>query len=379
MKILHLIATLAPESGGPAQACLEMAAAVAARGHQVSIYTTDFGAAPRPLPPGAAVDIKTFPVQSPRFWKPSTALARALGTDLPAFDVLHLHSLYLFHDWVGGDLARKHGVPYIVRPHGLLDPYIWRRSRLRKKVMEIAFQDRVLRNAAALHYTSDVERDISAPHAGPAPARVVPLGVKLDEVETLPSPEHFYRLFPETAGKRIVLFLSRLHEKKGLDLLVPAFAEARKTVPDLHLVLAGPDDGVAGRTVTLARQLGVEQNVTFTGMLVGQDKLSAFAAASMFALPSYSENFGIAVVEAMAARLPSIVSDQVNIYREISGRGAIVVPCEIPAVTRAIVDLASDPARAKAIGEQARATAKALYDWKNVAASLETMYAGVAR
>ena len=147
----------------------------------------------------------------------------------------------------------------------------------------------------------------------------------------------------------------------------------------LHLVLAGPDDGVAGRTAALARQLGVEQNVTFTGMLVGQDKLSAFAAASMFALPSYSENFGIAVVEAMAARLPSIVSDQVNIYREISGRGAIVVPCEIPAVTRAIVDLASDPARAKAIGEQARATAKALYDWKNVAASLETMYAGVAR
>ncbi len=379
MKILHLIATLAPESGGPAQACLEMAAAVAARGHQVSIYTTDFGAAPRPLPPGANVDIKTFPVQSPRFWKPSTALARALGRDISAFDVLHLHSLYLFHDWVGGDLARKHGVPYIVRPHGLLDPYIWRRSRLRKKVMELAFQDRVLRNASAVHYTSDVERDISAPHAGPAPAKVVPLGVKLDEVETLPSPEHFHRLFPETAGKRIVLFLSRLHEKKGLDLLVPAFAEAKKTVPDLHLVLAGPDDGVAGKMAALAQQLGVEKSVTFTGMLVGQDKLSAFAAASMFALPSYSENFGIAVVEAMAARLPSIVSDQVNIYREISGRGAIIVPCEVPAVTRAILDLATDPVRAKAIGEDARATAKALYDWKSVAASLETMYAGVAR
>ncbi len=379
MKIMHLIATLAPESGGPAQACLEMAAAVAARGHQVSIYTTDFGAAPRPLPPGATVDIKTFPVQSPRFWKPSTALARALGRDISAFDVLHLHSLYLFHDWVGGDLARKHGVPYIVRPHGLLDPYIWRRSRLRKKVMELAFQDRVLRNASAIHYTSDVERDISAPHAGPAPAKVVPLGVRLDEVETLPSPEHFHRLFPETAGKRIVLFLSRLHDKKGLDLLVPAFAEAKKTVPDLHLVLAGPDDGVAGKVAVLVQQLGVEKSVTFTGMLVGQDKLSAFAAASMFALPSYSENFGIAVVEAMAARLPSIVSDQVNIYREISGRGAIIVPCEVPAVTRAILDLATDPVRAKAIGEEARNTAKALYDWKNVAASLEKMYAEIAR
>ena len=228
-------------------------------------------------------------------------------------------------------------------------------------------------------YTSEVEHEISTAHAGAAPARVVPLGVKLDAFETLPSPEEFRRRFPETAGRRIVLFLSRLHEKKGLDLLVPAFAAAKKTAPDLHLVLAGPDDGVLERTRALVAEHGVQDSTTFTGMLTGSDKLAAFAAASMFALPSYSENFGIAVVEAMAAGLPAIISDQVNIYREVGGHGTIVVPCEVPALTRAILDLASDPARACAMGVEARDTAKKLYDWRNVAAALEILYAEVAQ
>lgn len=379
MRILHLIATLAPESGGPAQACIEMASAVAARGHEVSIYTTDWGEPARPLPAGATVAIKTFPVQWPRGWKPSLGLAQALRRDLPSFDVVHLHSLYLFHDWVGGDLAHRLGVPYIVRPHGLLDPYIWRRSRARKRLMEIAFQNRVLRRASAIHYTSDLERDISAPYDQGAPPRVVPLGVRLDGFENLPPADDFARRYPATAGRRIVLFLSRVHEKKGLDLLIPAFAVARRSTPDLHLVIAGPDDGMLERARALTRQHQVENEVTFTGMLIGTDKLAAFSAASMFALPSYSENFGIAIVEAMAAGLPAIVSDQVNIYREIDGGGAMVVPCEVGAVTRAIESLAADPARLKRMAAEARETARKLYDWRNVAMSLENLYREFAR
>jgi glycosyltransferase involved in cell wall biosynthesis len=379
MRILHLIATLAPESGGPAQACIEMASAVAARGHGVSIYTTDWGKPARPVPTGSTVAIKTFPVQWPRGWKPSVGLAQALRRDLPSFDVVHLHSLYLFHDWVGGDFAHQHGVPYIVRPHGLLDPYIRRRSRARKCLMEIAFQNRVLRRAAAIHYTSDLERDISARYDQGALTRVVPLGVRLDGFENMPPAHDFIRRFPATAGRRIVLFLSRVHEKKGLDLLIPAFAAARKSLPDLHLVIAGPDDGMLERARALARQHQVEDEVTFTGMLIGADKLAAFSAASMFALPSYSENFGIAIVEAMAAGLPAIVSDQVNIYREIEGGGAIVVPCEVGAVTRAIESLAADPVRLRQMAAEARETARKLYDWRNVAMSLENLYREFAR
>ena len=374
MRILHLIATLAPESGGTAQACLEMASAIAVRGHQVSIYTTDWGEPARPLPAESTVAVETFPVQWPRVWKPSFGLAQALRRDISTFDVVHLHSLYLFHDWVGGDLAHGNGVPYIVSPHGLLDPYIWRRSRARKRLMELVFQDRVLRRAAAIHYTSDLERDISAPHDQGAPPRVVPLGVRLDGFESMPPAGHFARRFPATAGRRIVLFLSRLHEKKGLDLLIPAFAASRKSAPDLHLVIAGPDDGMLERAKELARQHQVENEVTFTGMLIGADKLAAFSAAAMFALPSYSENFGIAIVEAMAAGLPAIVSDQVNIHREIAGGGAVVVPCEVGAIARVIESLAADPVRLEQMAAAARETARKLYDWRNVAMSLENLY-----
>lgn len=386
MRILHLIATLARESGGTAQACLEMAQAVARRGHQVSVYTTNWterGADDTPLGIPRAVwsdgtgacEIRTFAVQRPRFWKPSLPMARALLQEIDRFDVVHLHSLYLFHDLVGGWLCRRRGVPYVIEPHGLLDPYIRRRRRGRKRLMEALFQNGVLRRAAAIRYTCDVERELSEPFACGAPGRVAPLGVDLDGFDNLPPRARFTAAFPETAGRRIVLFLGRLHEKKGLDLLVPAFAHAAARHPDLHLVLAGPDDGMAAPAKALARQHGVAERTTFTGMLVGEAKFAAFAAADLSVLPSYSENFGIAAVEGMAAGIPTIVSDRVAIHRELAqGGGAAVVPCDAAALAHAIEHIAGDPAAAAAMGSAARATVERLYRWNNAAAALEAIY-----
>jgi glycosyltransferase involved in cell wall biosynthesis len=385
MRILHLIATLARESGGPAQACLEMARAVAARGHDVAICTTNWpGRGAEPVPTSLplrqdGVTITYFPVLPPRAWKPSLAMARALGRDLAGFDVVHLHSLYLFHDWLGGRLCRRFGVPYIVRPHGMLDPYIRNHHRGRKRVMELLFQDRVLRHAAAVHYTSEVEREISRPFDQGAPARIVPLGVDLAGFDALPPAERFHGCFPETRGRRIVLFLSRLHFKKGLDLLLPAFARLAADDASLHLVIAGPDDGMLDQCKAWARRDSIHDRVTFTGMLRGEDKLAAFAAASVFALPSYSENFGIAVVEAMAAGLPVVISDQVNIWREVqAGGGALVVRCDADKLALALGAVLRDPALAADMARKARATVRRLYHWDSVAAALEAMYAEAA-
>ncbi|HJQ60553.1 MAG TPA: glycosyltransferase, partial [Vineibacter sp.] len=380
MRILHLIATLARESGGPAQACLEMARAVAARGHDVAISTTNWpGKAAEPVPTGVplrqdGVTVTYFPVLPPRGWKPSLAMARVLRRELASFDVVHLHSLYLFHDWLGGRLCRRFGVPYIVRPHGMLDPYIRNHHRGRKHLMELLFQDRVLRHAAAVHYTSEVEREISRPFDHGAPARIVPLGVDLAGFDALPPPERFAERFPETRGRRIVLFLSRLHPKKGLDLLLPAFARLASDDPSLHLVIAGPDDGMLDQCKAWARRDGIHDRVTFTGMLRGEDKLAAFAAATLFALPSYSENFGIAVVEAMAAGLPVVISDQVNIWREIqAGGGALVTRCDSDKLALALSTVLADRPLAEDMARKARATVRRLYHWDSVAASLEAM------
>lgn len=385
MRILHLIATLARESGGPAQACLEMARAVAARGHDVTICTTNWASkGVEPVPTSVplqqdGVNITYFPVHFPRVWKPSLAMASALRRDLPGFDVVHLHSVYLFHDWLGGRLCHRFGIPYIVRPHGMLDPYIRNHHRGRKRLMEVLFQDRVLRQATAIHYTSDVEREISQPFDGGAPARIVPLGVNLNGFDTLPPAEHFHARFPETRGKRIVLFLSRLHFKKGLDLLIPAFARLAAEDPSLHLVIAGPDDGMLDQCKAWTRRDGVPDRVTFTGMLRSDDKLAAFAASSVFALPSYSENFGIAVVEAMAAGLPVVISDQVNIWREVqAGGGALVVRCDEQKLTLALATVLRDATLAVDMARKARDTVQHLYRWDSVAAALESMYEDVA-
>jgi len=368
MRILHLIATLGAESGGPAVACFKMAEAVIKRGHSVDIFTTDW------RPPRGQTDlggvlqhgnVVTFPVEFPRFWKRSPAMAAALATRLVDYDLVHIHSLYLFHNMIGPAAARRTGKPYIVRPHGLLDPFIWRRHRFRKSLMEIAFQNRALREAAAVHYTSADEMRISQPHACGAPGVVIPLGVDLPPLSPAPA-RHTDR----------ILFLSRLHAKKGLDLLIPAFAQVKERRPNAELVIAGPDDGALKPTRDLVAKHGLEASVFFPGMLGGDAKTRAFEQATLFVLPSYSENFGIALAEAMAAGLPVVTTDKVNIHDAVSGAGAgLVTPCNVQPIAEAMLRILSDPALADRLGRNGRELASTRYSWHAVGDQLETLYA----
>ena len=382
MRILHVISSLDPALGGPSFACVAMARAVAAKGHEVAIYTTDFGQEGSAPATGeavleAGVETRTFPVRRPKGWKRSPALARALRRDLAGFDLVHLHSLYLYHDWVAGDACRTLGVPYIVRPHGTLDPYIRDRYRFLKALLGLLFQDRVLRHAAAIHYTTEEELRLAAGHDGGAPGAVVPLG--LDPATVVGGdPAAFRARYPGIGARRIVLFLSRLHEKKGLDLLIPAFAGPAET-QDLHLVLAGPDDGMAGPAGAMLAAAGLAGRATVTGMLEGAAKRDAYAAAELFALPSYSENFGIVVLEAMAAGLPVLISDRVNLWREVAAAEAgIVVPCRVEAVEQALAGLVGDRAAARAMGERGRTLVAERFAWDRVADTLIALYDSVA-
>jgi glycosyltransferase involved in cell wall biosynthesis len=382
VKVLHVIGDLAPESGGPAKACFEMARAVARRGHEVAIYTTDFGQSAGGLPgAGGAllrdgVQLRFFPLQRPRLWLASWPMAAALRRDLGRFDILHLHSLHLFHDWVAGDLARRYGLPYLVRPHGSLDPYIWRRRRLKKAVFDRLFQDRVLRNAAAIHFTAEEEMRLAAPFIHGAPGVVIPNGLDLEDYASLPPPGTFRRRHPEIGSRRIVLFLGRLNFKKGLDLLVEAFARLAPRRADLHLVLAGPDGGFLAETTALVKAQGIAARTTFTGMLTGADKLAAFADAAVFVLPSYSENFGIAVIEAMACGLPVLISDRVNIWREVVEAGAgRAAPCEAEALSLTLESMLAGDESLRRMGEAGRDAVGRRFACPRLAARLESVYA----
>jgi glycosyltransferase involved in cell wall biosynthesis len=378
MRILHVIADLAQERGGPAEACIHMARGLAERGHEVRVLATDRGMRRGQAPwwaeslGGVRLDIDLFPLQFPAFFATSLPLGRAIEAAVRTADVVHLHSLYLFHDAVTGRYCRKFGVPYIVRPHGTLDPYIWRRHRMRKRIVEFLFQDRVLQGAAAIHYTTEEEMRLAALHARNAKGFVVPIGLDFAAFAPRPS-DRFRARWKEVGNRRILLFLGRLHPKKGLDVLAEAFAAMATARDDVHLVVAGPDDGAREPTEAALRRLGVRDRTTFTGMLRGEDKLDAFYAADVFLLPSYSENFGIAVVEAMACGVPVVVSDQVNLWREVVGAGA-AVPCEAPAVATAATKLLDDPAARVEAGRRGAAFARDRYDRRRVAAELEAAY-----
>ena len=385
MRILHVIANLAPRYGGPSKACREMARAVAQLGHEVSVYTTNQdGPGELEVPLGQpvwqeGVEIRYFPIQAPRFWGTSLPLALALRRQIPAVDLVHIHSLYLFHNLVAGHYCRQHDIPYLIRPHGTLDPFIYRRHRGRKRIMEGLFEHRNIRRAAALHFTTAQEQALAAPYTFGAPGLVVPLGIGPEEFAALPEPGGFRRRHSEIGDKRIILFFGRVNFKKGLDILARAFGAVARRRRDVHLVIAGPDnEGWGARVRAWLEAEGAAGRATFTGMLLGPDKSAVLRDASLFVLPSYSENFGLAVIEAMAAGLPVIISDQVNIWPEVESGGAgRVIPCDAAALTGQILELLADPDAAAVMGRKGRALVQERFLWPRIAPRLAAAYARI--
>jgi len=382
MKLLHVNADLARTTGGPAKAVIDMAMAVKPHGHDISIFATDYGGATVALDEAraAGVDIRLFPVRFPKFWERSPELKRALAQTIPSCDLVVIHSLYMYHSWIAANICRRHNVPYIVRPHGTLDPYLYRRHRWRKRILEVLFQNRALREAAAIHYTSDDERRLAEPVAYNRSAEIVPLGLGESDYRPLPAPGTFRARFPELGQRTLVLFLGRLNFKKGLDLLLPAVASAIAQGRDLHLVLAGQNDNMADTLAALIQTHNLSNRITFTGFLAGRDKLAAFADADMFVLPSYSENFAISVAEAMFCRVPVIVSDRVNICGDVAraNAGRVVAP-DIAELTEAILELSGDAALRRSLGAAGEALVREQYLHERVGQMLDSMYRRHAR
>ena len=369
LRILHVISSLAPRYGGPSQVCRELCGELARRGQQVTIYTTDIdGPGREDVPYGRPVwadgaKIRYFPVQTPRRYVVSWPLARALREAVPRHDIVHVHSLYLFPPTVAAHYCRRAGVPYLVRPHGTLDPYLYRRHRVRKWVYEQLFEWRNLTRAAALHFTTLEEEELTRPLGIPTRGVVVPPGLHVERYQREPA-SGAPTPWPEAKGRRVVLYLGRLNFKKGLDVLTQAFGDLARRRPDVHLVLAGPDDeGYGERVRRWLGEVGALERCTIVGMQVGAAKLAALHGADVFVLPSYSENFGVTVVEAMACGLPVVVSDRVNIWREIAGaRAGLVVPPDAGAVSRALATVLDDPDRA-GMAERGRRLVAERFSW----------------
>jgi glycosyltransferase involved in cell wall biosynthesis len=394
LRILHVVPSLSPRIGGPSIAARQMCEALARHGQEVTLFTTDLAVpvqhrwvtAPErmsvPLKRGrveAGVDIWHFPVTWPWAYAYSAELYRELARRIREFDLVHIHSIYLFPTWAASRHARASGIPYLVRPHGTLDPVLQSRRRMRKAVYKQVVGQRTLDRAAGIHYTSPQERDQAQALGYNAPAFVVPLGLDASEFATLPDRGSFQRRHPQLQGQRLVVFMSRITPKKGLDLLAGAFRLVLARSPDTTLVIAGPDDEGYGRTV---RRLLVGANVQaktfFAGMVSGQERLELLASADVWVLPSYGENFAFSAVEALACGLPIVITDRVNIHPQVTAADAgIVTECDAQQIGEAIQSLLSDPELRSRFSLNGPRLIQSQFSWDARASELIEVYQSV--
>jgi len=385
MRILHVISTLAPASGGPTQVLKDLATAQTDVGHEVAVCTTDRGNPVQEKLPAShfrtflhdQATLEVFPVTYAPLLL-SLHLAQWLRENIGAFEIVHVHGLYRFPPTYAAYQARKQGVPYIIRPHGSLDPYLYgksTRSVWLKRLYEHWFDLPNLHGAGALHYTAEEERERVAFLKLRAPSFVVPNGLDWAAYQSLP-PRGALRACWGLGEAPLVLFLGRLHFKKGLDLLITAFDEVRRKIVDAQLVIVGPENDDYGQKVRgWVRERGLQEAVHFVGPLHGVEVVQAYVDADVFALPSYTENFGMTVAEAMACTLPVVISDQVNIHAEVAQAGAgLVTRCDAAEVAAALEALLRAPERRRAMGEAGRRLVQERYTWPAIIGALTKEY-----
>lgn len=328
MKILHVIGSLNPADGGPPEVSRQLVRAYAQIGDTMEVVCQD--------PPDAPF-LQGFPGPvyalgerwlgrfglSPRLWS-------WLHKNLRQYDGVVMQGIWTFPGIAVRAAARRLGMPYCVFPHGALDPWFNQEYPMKalKKRLYWPLQYPVLRDAQAVFFTSDKEVPLAKQSFRPNNWNSVrfPNGIYEPQGDPAAEVEAFFRLLPQLRGQRYLLFLGRIQQKKGCDILIEAFGRVSAAAPELHLVLAGPDQsGWQAKLQRMAGELGISSRVHWPGLISGELKWGALRGAEAFILPSHQENFGIAVVESLAARRPVMITNQVNIWPEIEADGVGLV------------------------------------------------------
>jgi glycosyltransferase involved in cell wall biosynthesis len=299
----------------------------------------------------SVVDIRRNPLAN---WAGTEALSRFIQ----GVDVLHLHGLWDPLPNVAARLARRQGKPYVVSLHGMLLERSIAFHRLRKQLFLAALGNRILRGAAALHFTTQAELDQAEPLLPPGPERlVIPLTIESGFLDTPPDADRWRQYFPELPDTwPRLLFLSRIHPVKNLPSLIAALPPLSREFPGLHLVVAGGGDpGYVGKVRTLAESSVEANRIIFLGPVSGEAKAALVCSATVMTIPSFHENFGMAIAEGLASSVPTLVTPGLGIGAEIMACGA-GIPCgeSAPSITASLGTALRDPLRLRLAGENGR-------------------------
>ena len=358
--------------------------ALSRRGHDTEIVATNVdGDGVLDVPIGRAIHWKgalaTFhPVSNPEWYGTSWSMAGDLRRRLSSFDVVHIHGLYRFHGLATAILARTQGIPYVIQAHGSLDPWHRAHRRRAKDFYHAVIEDRVIAGAAAMLCTSRREQSSIRRLGYSVPSQVIPIGV---DAADLRAPVSGDTALDVDGRERVVAFLGRISAKKGVPLLLEAFRRTTAAFPSARLVIAGPDDEGIGRNLEGSiAGAGLEDRITFTGVLGGPEKRYLLQRADVLVLPSADESFGISVAEAMAVGCPVVVSPDVAIEDVVRSSGAgLVVDRDPSAIAEAVAHILREPMTAATMGAAGRRVVDEEFSWDVVGERMEALYGSVLR
>lgn len=380
LRILHVVPSYFPavRYGGPIYTVHALCRALVACGHDVHVFTTNIdgpGVSNVPVDRGIELDgvsVRYFPTGLGRRLYRSPAMSRALKDTCRTFDLLHLHSVFLWPTLAAANIAYGAKVPYVVTPHGMLvHELIARKNRFLKSAWIGLFERQNIKRAAAVHFTSQVEADdMRLLGLTCRRSAIIPNGADLADASSPQSAEDdvWLRSLPQP----FILYLGRLNWKKGLDRLISAMA----LIDCIDLVIAGNDEEGYRRTLeTIAHKLGVTRKIKFIGPVSGARKWAVLRKAHMLLLPSFSENFGMVVLEAMAVGCPVVVTAEVGLAAAVNASGAgLVVEGNPEQLAAAITYLENHEMRRIQMGEAGRKAAVEQFSWARIAAEIENLY-----
>jgi glycosyltransferase involved in cell wall biosynthesis len=311
-------------------------------------------------------------------WAPG--LPERMAEVIADADLVHNHSLWMLPNSYGSRIAARQSKPVIVTAHGALEPWAMRNSGWKKKIVGRLFQNQDLQQASCIHVNSQAEVEGIRRYGLNPPVAVIPNGINPEPFENLPDADLLHSQFPELQNKLLVLFMARLHEKKGLGHLIPAWGNVAKEFPDWHLAVAGPDRGYEATARQLVKDLQISSSVTFVGNLQGDQKLSALAAAEIFVQPSFSEGFSMSVLEALAARCPVLITPGCNFPEVAEAEAGIIAEPDVEKTTQALRSLLKlSHQKRQAMGSNAHQLIRRGYTWDHVAGQTLDLYSWLVR